>query len=192
LRIWIAIDGKYRTGKSACATHIAKPHAHPLKLFLNPAAPDMMALIVQLLNGSPAICGRRFMKRKLLVVLAAVASLVLFSSAAMAHHGVAGYDMSKTITLHGTVTKFEWSNPHVVVYVDAKNDKGEMQNWTIEFAAPIHMVRAGWNKNVMKTGDDIVIDTHPSRNGAPVGITSTITFILKVVVNGQALPGRSD
>ncbi len=132
------------------------------------------------------------MKRKLLVVLAAVASLVLFSSAAMAHHGVAGYDMSKTITLHGTVTKFEWSNPHVVVYVDAKNDKGEMQNWTIEFAAPIHMVRAGWNKNVMKTGDDIVIDTHPSRNGAPVGITSTITFILKVVVNGQALPGRSD
>jgi len=132
------------------------------------------------------------MKRKLLVVLAAIESLALFSSVAMAHHGVAGYDMSKTVTLHGTVTKFDWSNPHVVVYVDAKNEKGETQNWTIEFAAPIHMVRAGWNKNVMKAGDDIVIDTHPSRNGAPVGITSTITFILKVVVNGQALPGRAD
>jgi hypothetical protein len=132
------------------------------------------------------------MKRRLWVILGSVLGLLLFSGPVLAHHGVAGYDLTKTITLHGTVTKFEWSNPHVVVYVDAKNEKGETQNWTIEFAAPIHMVRAGWNKNVMKAGDDIVIDTHPSRNGAPVGITSTITFILKVVVNGQALPGRAD
>jgi hypothetical protein len=132
------------------------------------------------------------MKRQLLVVLATIGSLVIFSSSAMAHHGVAGYDMTKTITLHGTVTKFDWSNPHVVVYVDAKNDSGELQHWTIEFASPVHMVRAGWSKNVMKSGDDIVIETHPSRNGAPVGITSTITFILKTVVNGQALPVRSE
>ena len=132
------------------------------------------------------------MKGKMLVVLAAVGSLVMFSSSAMAHHGVAGYDMTKTITVHGTVSKFDWSNPHVVVYVDAKNEGGEMQHWTIEFASPVHMVRAGWSKGSMKTGDDITIDTHPSRNGAPVGISSTITFILKVVVNGQALPSRSE
>ena len=132
------------------------------------------------------------MKRKLLVALAAAASLLIFSGAAMAHHGVAGYDMTKTITVHGTVAKFDWSNPHVVVYVDAKGDTGEMQHWTIEFASPVHMVRAGWSKGSMKTGDDIVIDTHPSRNGAPIGITSTITFILKTVVNGQPLPTRSE
>ena len=119
------------------------------------------------------------MKRNLLVVLAAVGSLVMFSGSAMAHHGVAGYDLTKTITVHGTVSKFDWSNPHVVVYVDAKNDTGEMQHWTIEFASPVHMVRAGWSKNSMKAGDDIAIDTHPSRNGAPIGISSTITFILK-------------
>ena len=64
--------------------------------------------------------------------------------------------------------------------------------FVVEFAAPVHMVRAGWSKTSMKTGDDIVIDTHPSRNGAPIGITSTITFILKTVVNGQALPTRSE
>ena len=132
------------------------------------------------------------MKRILLVVLAAVGSLAMFAGSVMAHHGVAGYDMTKTITLHGTVAKFDWSNPHVVVYVDAKNEGGEVQHWTIEFAAPVHMVRAGWSKNSMKAGDDIIIETHPSRNGAPVGITSTITFILKTVVNGQALPGRSE
>lgn len=139
-----------------------------------------------------AINGRRIVKRKLLVVLAAVGSMTMFPGPLPAHHGVAGYDMTKTITLHGTVSKFDWSNPHVVVYVDAKNEGGEMQHWTIEFAAPVHMVRAGWSKNSMKAGDDIVIETHPSRNGAPVGITSTITFILKTVVNGQALPGRSE
>ena len=132
------------------------------------------------------------MKRILLVASALLASLAVFSSAALAHHGVAGYDLNKTVTLHGTVTKFDWSNPHVVVYLDAKNDAGETQHWTIEFAAPVHMVRAGWSKASMKTGDDIVIETHPSRNGAPIGITSTITFILKTVVNGQALPTRSE
>ena len=132
------------------------------------------------------------MKRRLLVVLAVVGSVVMFSASVMAHHGVAGYDLTKTITVHGTVTKFDWSNPHVVVYLDAKSDSGDVQHWTIEFAAPIHMVRAGWTKNAMKAGDDITIDTHPSRNGAPVGISSTVTFILKVVVNGQPLPSRAD
>jgi hypothetical protein len=132
------------------------------------------------------------MQKKFLAVLAALGCALLFAGAAAAHHGVAGYDMTKTITLHGTVTKFDWSNPHVVVYLDAKSEGGEMQHWTIEFASPVHMVRAGWSKSSMKAGDDIVIDTHPSRNGAPVGITSTITFILKTVVNGQPLPGRSE
>ena len=127
----------------------------------------------------------------MVIVLIAAGALVFASGTAMAHHGVAGYDLDKTITLHGTVAKFDWGNPHVVVYVDAKNDAGEMQHWTIEFAAPVHMVRAGWSKSSMKAGDEIVIDTHPSRNGAPVGVTSTITFILKVVVNGQQLPGRA-
>jgi hypothetical protein len=132
------------------------------------------------------------MGRKTVFALLTIAILGMFSSAAAAHHGVAGYDMTKTVTLHGTVAKFDWSNPHVVVYVDAKNEGGELQHWTIEFAAPIHMVRAGWNKNAMKAGDDITIDTHPSRNGAPVGISSTITFILKTVVNGAPLPSHID
>jgi len=132
------------------------------------------------------------MKTNLLILLFAAGSFFLGASATMAHHGVAGYDLNKTITLHGTVSKYDWSNPHVVIYVDAKNDAGEMQHWTIELAAPILLTRAGWSKNSMKAGDEITIDTHPSRNGATVGVSSTITFILKVVVNGQQLPGRAE
>ena len=109
---------------------------------------------------------------------------------ALAHHGVAGYDMTRTITLHGTVTKFDWGNPHCVIHMDAKNAGGEIQNWTIELAAPSLLSRMGWNKTVMKAGDDIVADLHPAQNGAPVGISGTITFQLKILINGQPLPTR--
>jgi Family of unknown function (DUF6152) len=128
--------------------------------------------------------------QKLLTVVVLTAGLLAVSVSVFAHHGVAGYDMTKTVTLHGTVTKFDWSNPHIVVHMDAKNTNGEVQNWTIELAAPTHMSRIGWTKNVMKTGDEIIVDVHPAQNGAPVGISGTVTFQLKIVVNGQTLPMR--
>ena len=152
----------------------------------------MMSVINRVLSDSTIRAWGSCMQKKLLAVLTVFGCALLLAGIAAAHHGVAGYDMTKTVNLHGTVTKFDWSNPHVVVYLDAKPEGGEMQHWTIEFASPVHMVRAGWSKSSMKTGDDIVIETHPSRNGAPVGITSTITFILKTVINGQALPSRSE
>jgi hypothetical protein len=112
------------------------------------------------------------------------------SSPVLAHHGVAGYDMAKTITLHGTVTKFDWSNPHCVIRMDAKNANGEVQSWALELAAPSLLSRMGWTKNAMKAGDDITADLHPAQNGAPIGISGTIAFQLKIVVNGQLLPTR--
>ena len=130
------------------------------------------------------------MKQKLLRLFVIAVGLLAASIPANAHHGVAGYDLTRTITLHGTVTKFDWSNPHIVIHMDAKNANGEVQNWTIELAAPTHMSRAGWTKNVMKAGDDIIAEVHPAQNGAPVGISGTVTFQLKIVVNGQTLPMR--
>ena len=128
------------------------------------------------------------MNQKLLSVFVIAVGLLVASIPVSAHHGVAGYDLTKTITLHGTVTKFDWSNPHIVIHMDAKNANGEIQNWTIELAAPTHMSRAGWTKNSMKAGDDIVADVHPAQNGAPVAIAGTITFQMKIVINGQPLP----
>ena len=130
------------------------------------------------------------MNKKLLLVLIIALAALAVSLPAFAHHGVAGYDMKTTVTLHGTVTKFEWSNPHCVIHMDAKNAGGEVQNWTIELAAPSLLSRMGWNKTAMKAGDDITADVHPSQNGAPVGISGTITFQLKILINGQPLPTR--
>ena len=107
-----------------------------------------------------------------------------------AHHGTAGYDMEKVITLAGTVTAFEWFNPHAVIQMDVKGDKGEVQHWLLELAAPIHMTRIGWNKNSMKAGDQIVADTHPAKNGAFIGTTGVQYNVLKVVINGVPLPTR--
>ena len=98
--------------------------------------------------------------------------------------------MEKTITLTGTVMAFEWSNPHCVVHMDVMTDRGGVQHWLIELAAPAHMARAGWSKNSIKSGDQIIADTHPAKNGATVGTSGVQNNILKFVINGVELPGR--
>ncbi len=119
------------------------------------------------------------------------AALAIFFFAASdptyAHHGTAGYDMQKVITVKGTVTEFQWTNPHCVIYVDSKADHGDVQHWVLELGAPQHMIRSGWTKNSIKAGDDIAAETHPAKNGATVGTTGMQSSVLKVVVNGVAL-----
>jgi uncharacterized protein DUF6152 len=123
-------------------------------------------------------------------VVLAVLVLVLGVTPALAHHGTAAYDMDKTITLHATATSFDWSNPHCVVEMDVKGAKGETQHWVLELAAPIHMSRVGWTRTSIKPGDQIIAETNPAKNGAPVGISGVLHNVLKFVVNGAELPMR--
>jgi hypothetical protein len=109
---------------------------------------------------------------------------------AVAHHGTAGYDMEKVVTLNGTVTEYDWSNPHVIIFLDVKKDNGQMEHWTLELAAPVHMSRFNWGKDSMKPGDQIVAETHPAKNGAPIGTSGTAGGLLKVSINGKPLPTR--
>ena len=126
---------------------------------------------------------------KRLFLASTVALLVLAAAVpSFAHHGTAGYDMSKTITLTGTVVKYDWTNPHITLLLDAKDEKGQMQRWSLELSAPLLMKRFGWSSTSIKPGDQIIAEAHPSRNGAPVGISGTATFLLKFVVNGTELP----
>ena len=125
-------------------------------------------------------------KRLFLVSVLSVG--LLAAGPAFAHHGTAGYDAAKTVTLTGTVTKFNWSNPHVIVYLDAKDETGNIRHWSLELGAPLLLERFGWSKNSIKAGDHLVAEAHPAKNGAPVGIGGTATFLLKFVVNGTPLP----
>jgi hypothetical protein len=124
---------------------------------------------------------------KFLVVFAAAGSLLLASRPAFAHHGTAGYDMDKIITLKGTISSFNWSNPHVVIHIAVKNDKSESQDWIVELAAPSMLARGGWTKNSLKPGDEVVAETHPAKNGVTTGLSGTANALLKFVVNGKPL-----
>ena len=130
------------------------------------------------------------MKSKWSIAFLVAASLLLVSSPVSAHHGTSGYDMEKVITLNGTVTSFNWSNPHCLVRIDVKDSKGDVKDWVVELAAPTLMTRNGWTRDSLKPGDEVVAETHPAKNGATTGLSGASTSILKFVVNGRALPFR--
>jgi hypothetical protein len=85
-----------------------------------------------------------------------------------AHHSVgAEFDLSKRITLQGRVTKIEWMNPHVYVYVDVKAD-GKTANWACETAGPNTLARQGWSRMTLKIGDRVTVVGYRARDGAYV------------------------
>ena len=100
-----------------------------------------------------------------LLVLGALA----ISSPLLAHHGNAAFS-DKPITLKdGKVTNFAWSNPHSLVEFDAKDDKGKMQHWVVETAAPQALVLIGWSKTSLEPGDVITVTMYQAKTGAPAG-----------------------
>jgi len=85
---------------------------------------------------------------------ALVASVPLY-----AHHAFAAeYDRDKPITLTGAMTKLEWTNPHARIYIDVKDDKGELVNWDFELGPPNGLMRRGWNRNSLKAGQVVTIE----------------------------------
>ncbi len=126
--------------------------------------------------------------RKRSVQFVSAFCLIVFIIPAFAHHGTSGYDLEKIATVKGAVASFEWSNPHCVVYISSKNEKGEAEEWTIELGAPGIMARDGWSKNSLKPGDEVIAETHPAKNGAPSGLSGAAGVLLKFIVNGQPLP----
>jgi hypothetical protein len=122
--------------------------------------------------------------------LVAAAGLALVASPVFAHHGITNYDMKKTIVLTGTITAFDWSNPHCLAYMDVTDDGGHVKHWTLELSSTFTMSHRGWDKDTLKRGDQVTLETHPARNGASIGITMGPGFALKVVVNGKETPSR--
>jgi hypothetical protein len=122
--------------------------------------------------------------------LVLAAGCLLFSNFALAHHGVSGYDVEKVIQVSGTVTSFNWSNPHCLIHLDVKDSDGSDKDWIIELAAPTLMARFGWTKDSMKPGDTVIAQTHPARNGATTGLSGFASELLKFVVNGHELPSH--
>jgi hypothetical protein len=96
---------------------------------------------------------------------------------ALAHHAfVAQYDASKSTTLHGVVTKVEWTNPHARFYVDVKDSSGKMSNWNLELASPNALRRLGWTRDVIKVGDTVSVLVAPAKDGTKMANARTVTL----------------
>jgi uncharacterized protein DUF6152 len=93
---------------------------------------------------------------------------VLLSAAPLvAHHSFATeYDSKKPIKISGKVTKVEWTNPHIYVYLDAKDDSGKVMNYAVEGGAPNGLSRQGWKKDTLKIGDDLSVEGFLAKDGS--------------------------
>lgn len=102
-------------------------------------------------------------------MLASIVLCLLGATVASAHHSAAGvYHMDKpTITLKGTVTKVEWQNPHIWIYVNVTDDAGMTKPWEVEIQAnPTALFRRGWFKDSVRVGDVIAVEGFLPRNAS--------------------------
>lgn len=110
------------------------------------------------------------------------AGALILAGPALAHHSQSIFDLQNLTDLTGTVATFEWSNPHVVIYLDVKNDKGAVEKWTISSTAPNNLRRMGWNRNTLKPGDRITVSGNRHLKREP------LMYLRKIVLpNGQAV-----
>jgi hypothetical protein len=124
------------------------------------------------------------MRRKLLPVLFTLFGL-LSSFPLFAHHGNASYDYTATKTIKGIVTEWVWSNPHCLLKLDSKDDKGNLTHWIIEASSPVDLLHAGWTATDLKPGDEVTVDIMPTKSGAPVGrIRRLVLADGRVLVSG--------
>lgn len=117
-------------------------------------------------------------------------SMLAGTSALVGHHSFAMFDTSKTVMLSGTVTSFEWTNPHAYIEIDvpAQARGAAAKHWSVEMGSPSILQQSGWKFKDLKVGDKVSVSISPLRNGDPGGLLVQATLPDgRVLGNG---PGR--
>jgi hypothetical protein len=115
------------------------------------------------------------MRTTILVIIAA--SLLATVLPLAAHHAFsAEYDLSKPMYMDGKVTKVEWMNPHVYVYIDVADKSNGAFQWTVEISPPNALTRNGWDKNTFRAGMNICVEGFPEKSGMPKFGSTSITM----------------
>jgi Family of unknown function (DUF6152) len=126
---------------------------------------------------------RTVRNRKVAAVL--MAGLLLSVPALWAHHGLAAFDTTHTVKMEGTVTEFQWINPHAYIFADLKDENGKVANWKLELGSLGMLTRfGGWSKTTVKPGDKVTVQGFRAKDGSPYMSLGKI-----VLPNGQTLQG---
>ncbi len=109
---------------------------------------------------------------------------------AFAHHSFAMFDTTKRVTLAGTVTAFEWTNPHAYIELDVADERGAVKHWSIELGSPSILMQGGWKFKDLKYGDKVTAIVSPLKSGQSGALLSSITMPDgRVLGNGPLPPG---
>jgi hypothetical protein len=109
------------------------------------------------------IMNSRFLKMLL-------AAALVVSAPVFAHHSFAMFDQSKIVTLKGTVSQFQWTNPHAFIHIDVPNDAGGKDQWQVELNSPNNLKRQGWKSTSVKAGDAVTLVINPLKDGSRGGL----------------------
>ena len=121
--------------------------------------------------------------RYLIVPVLTLCGLLLVAGGNVsAHHSFAPFDLTKEKTITGTVSRFEWTNPHSWIWVDVPNETGGVDNWAVEGMSPNYLARRGWTRTTVKPGDKITIAVRPLRSGENGGM-----FVRATLADGRVL-----
>ena len=116
---------------------------------------------------------------RLVIVATLILGLCADAGLMLAHHGTGiSYDLDHNpITLKGTITEFRWANPHVSIFIDVKDEKGKVVNWSIEGSSIVGYARAGFNRNTLKPGMEVTALVYPSKvKNNPAAVIAKITL----------------
>jgi hypothetical protein len=93
-----------------------------------------------------------------------------------AHHGSSNYDMSKSVSVKGTVKQFAFVNPHSAIYLESKDDKGNAEEWLVEADSPNNLARNGWTRDSIKAGELVTVVGNQLKDGSKVMRLQKVVF----------------
>lgn len=139
------------------------------------------------MEGEMTARGRRADAIALATALAATGMVCTIPAGA--HHSFAMFDDENQIRISGTITRFDWKNPHIYLFITGQEDGKQQREWTIEGASPGILNRVGWKFNVVKAGDEVTMVIAPLRSGEPGGLLKLIKLPDGRVLNNGGFAG---
>ena len=118
----------------------------------------------------------RYGNRALYLTIAVIVLAWALVAASYAHHSFAMFDQSKQLTLKGTVSEFQWTNPHAWIHLDVLNPNGVKDTWQVELNSPNNLKRQGWKSSSVKPGDQVTLVLNPLKDGSKGGLFVSITL----------------